>query len=165
MPRRFIQLNDVDFSYFRSDTKVLQSINLTIPVGSRIALVGRTGSGKTTLAHILLGLYAPTSGKLLLDGVPVSDEDMPAWQANCAFVPQNIRLLDASVRENVAFCEDPDTIDDDQVGPLSKQPNFQNMSRRCPMGYSRCVEKMASSFQVASASDCRLPELSIVVLA
>ena len=56
MPRRFIQLNDVDFSYFRSDTKVLQSINLTIPVGSRIALVGRTGSGKTTLAHILLGL-------------------------------------------------------------------------------------------------------------
>ncbi len=141
MPRRFIQLNDVDFSYFRSDTKVLQSINLTIPVGSRIALVGRTGSGKTTLAHILLGLYAPTSGKLLLDGVPVSDEDMPAWQANCAFVPQNIRLLDASVRENVAFCEDPDTIDDDQVWAALEAAQFSEYVAQMPYGlFTMCGE-------------------------
>ena len=141
MPRRFIQLNDVDFSYFRSDTKVLQSINLTIPVGSRIALVGRTGSGKTTLAHILLGLYTPTRGKLLLDGVPVSDEDMPAWQANCAFVPQNIRLLDASVRENVAFCEDPDTIDDDQVWAALEAAQFSEYVAQMPYGlFTMCGE-------------------------
>ena len=141
MPRRFIQLNDVNFSYFRSDAVVLQSINLSIPVGSRIALVGRTGSGKTTLAHILLGLYTPTSGKLLLDGVPVSDEDMPAWQANCAFVPQNIRLLDASVRENVAFCEDPDAIDDNQVWAALEAAQFSEYVAQMPYGlFTMCGE-------------------------
>ena len=141
MPRRLIQLNNVDFSYYGSDAKVLQSISLTIPVGSRIALVGRTGSGKTTLAHILLGLYTPTSGRLLLDGVPVSDEEMPAWQANCAFVPQNIRLLDASVRENVAFCEDPDSIDDDQVWAALEAAQFSEYVAQMPYGlFTMCGE-------------------------
>ena len=141
MPRRLIQLNNVDFSYYGSDAKVLQSISLTIPVGSRIALVGRTGSGKTTLAHILLGLYTPTSGNLLLDGVPVSDEEMPAWQANCAFVPQNIRLLDASVRENVAFCEDPDSIDDDQVWAALEAAQFSEYVAQMPYGlFTMCGE-------------------------
>lgn len=88
MPRRLIELDDVSFNYFGSDQRVVRNVNLSIPVGSRIALVGKTGSGKTTLAHLLLGLYTPTEGELLLDGVPVSSEEMPAWQANCAFVPQ-----------------------------------------------------------------------------
>ena len=141
MPRRLIQLNNVDFSYYGSDAKVLQSISLTIPVGSRVALVGRTGSGKTTLAQILLGLYTPTSGRLLLDGVPVSDEEMPAWQANCAFVPQNIRLLDASVRENVAFCEDPDSIDDDQVWAALEAAQFSEYVAQMPYGlFTMCGE-------------------------
>ena len=82
MPRRLIELNNVSFSYFRSEATVLNSIDLSIPVGSRIALVGRTGSGKTTLAHLLLGLYSPTQGQLLLDVLPDSDEDMPDWQDN-----------------------------------------------------------------------------------
>ena len=141
MPRRLIELNNVSFSYFRSDTTVLDSINLSIPVGSRIALVGRTGSGKTTLAHLLLGLYTPTQGELLLDGVPVSDEDMPAWQANCAFVPQNIRLIDASVRENVAFCEDPDTIDDAQVWAALEAAQFSEYVAQMPYGlFTMCGE-------------------------
>ena len=141
MPRRLIQLNNVNFSYLGSDVQVLRSISLTIPVGSRVALVGRTGSGKTTLAQILLGLYTPTSGRLLLDGVPVSDEEMPAWQANCAFVPQNIRLLDASVRENVAFCEDPDTIDDDQVWAALEAAQFSEYVAQMPYGlFTMCGE-------------------------
>ena len=141
MPRRLIELNNVSFSYFRSDTTVLDSIDLSIPVGSRIALVGRTGSGKTTLAHLLLGLYTPTQGELLLDGVPVSDEDMPAWQANCAFVPQNIRLLDASVRENVAFCEDPDSIDDAQVWAALEAAQFSEFVAQMPYGlFTMCGE-------------------------
>ena len=55
MPRRSIQLDRVTFQYQNSSTEVLRAISMTIPVGSRIALVGRTGSGKTTIAHILLG--------------------------------------------------------------------------------------------------------------
>ena len=115
MPRRFIQLKDVSFSYTADGKEVIRDVNLTVPIGARIALVGRTGSGKTTLAHLLLGLFQPTKGALCLDGVEVAAQELPAWQANCAFVPQNIRLVDGSIRDNVAFGCDPDTIDDDRV--------------------------------------------------
>jgi len=141
MPRRLIELKDASFSYYGSNTNVIGAINLSIPVGSRIALVGRTGSGKTTLAHLLLGLYTPTEGELLLDGVPVSEEEMPAWQANCAFVPQLIRLLDASVRENVAFCEDPDAIDDEQVWAALAAAQFAEFVAQMPCGlFTMCGE-------------------------
>ena len=141
MPRRLIELNDVSFNYFGSERPVLEGIHLSIPVGSRIAFVGKTGSGKTTLAHVLLGLYTPTTGELLLDGVPVSDEEMPAWQANCAFVPQNIRLLDASVRENVAFCEQPDVIDDEQVWAALEAAQFSEFVAQMPYGlFTMCGE-------------------------
>jgi ATP-binding cassette subfamily B protein len=141
MPRRLIELNDVSFNYFGSERPVLEGIHLSIPVGSRIAFVGKTGSGKTTLAHVLLGLYTPTTGELLLDGVPVSDEEMPAWQANCAFVPQNIRLLDASVRENVAFCEQPDSIDDEQVWAALEAAQFSEFVAQMPYGlFTMCGE-------------------------
>lgn len=115
MPRRFIQLKDVSFSYTADSKEVIRDVNLTVPIGARIALVGRTGSGKTTLAHLLLGLFQPTAGALCLDGVEVAAQELPAWQANCAFVPQNIRLVDGSIRDNVAFGCDTDTIDDDRV--------------------------------------------------
>ena len=115
MPRRFIQLKDVSFSYNADGKEVIRDVNLTVPIGARIALVGRTGSGKTTLAHLLLGLFQPTKGALCLDGVEVAAQELPAWQANCAFVPQNIRLVDGSIRDNVAFGCDPDSIDDDRV--------------------------------------------------
>ena len=115
MPRRLIQLKDVSFSYQGSDKKVVNGVNVSIPVGSRVALVGRTGSGKTSLAHLLLGLLQPTSGELVLDGIPVNSLDLPAWQANCALVPQDIRLLDGSIRDNVAFGVDHSQINDDDV--------------------------------------------------
>lgn len=141
MPNRLIELNNVNFSYQGSERPILENVNLSIPVGSRIALVGSTGSGKTTIAHILLGLYTPSTGGLLLDGVPVSEEEMPAWQANCAFVPQNIRLLDASVRENVAFCEDPELIDDNEVWAALEAAQFSEFAAQMPYGlYTMCGE-------------------------
>ena len=141
MPNRLIELNNVNFSYQGSDRPILENVNLSIPVGSRIALVGSTGSGKTTIAHILLGLYTPSTGGLLLDGVPVSEEEMPAWQANCAFVPQSIRLLDASVRENVAFCEDPEFIDDNEVWAALEAAQFSEFAAQMPYGlYTMCGE-------------------------
>ena len=134
MPRQFIQLRQVSFRYSGSNDNVLSAVDLTIPVGSRIALVGRTGSGKTTLAHLLLGLFSPTEGELTLDGVPLTHEEMPAWQANCALVPQDIQLLDASIRENVAFGCDPETIDDAQVWAALEAAQFDDVVSSMPYG-------------------------------
>ena len=133
-PRRLIQLKDVGFTYAGRDRPVLEAINLSITVGSRVALVGRTGSGKTTLAHIILGLYLPTSGELCLDGIPIAPLEMPAWQANCALVPQDIRLLDASVRENIAFGRSADQIDDDQIWAALASAQFDDVVSQMPYG-------------------------------
>ena len=133
-PRRLIQLDNVGFTYAGRDQPVLEGINLSIPVGSRIALVGRTGSGKTTLAHIILGLYTPSTGKLRLDGIPLTAEEVPAWQFNCALVPQDIRLLDTSVRENIAFGQSGDDIDDDEVWNALAAAQFDDVVSQMPYG-------------------------------
>ena len=124
MPRREIRLKEVCFAYTKDSKSVINGINLSIPIGARIALVGRTGSGKTTLAHLMLGLFQPTSGSLLLDGIEVTDQEVPAWQANCAFVPQTIRLIDGSIRDNVAFGCDSEAIDDDLVWSALEAAQF-----------------------------------------
>ena len=127
MPRQSIQLKNVSFRYSKMKKEILSNINLTIPVGSRVAFVGRTGSGKTTLVHLLLGLYKPSSGNLLLDGVSLLPREVPAWQANCALVPQDIVLLDTSVRENVAFGVDHDDIDDSKVWAALEAAQFNDV--------------------------------------
>ena len=134
MPRRLIQLKDVSFSYRRNSQPVVDFVNLSIPIGSRIALVGRTGSGKTTIAHLLLGLLQPESGQLLLDGIPVSATDLPAWQANCALVPQDIRLFDGSIRDNVAFGLDHELIDDEDVWTALNTAQFDDVVAQMPYG-------------------------------
>lgn len=133
-PKRFIRLDNVCFRYEGSKRDVLTNIDLTIPVGSRVALVGRTGSGKTTIAHLILGLFRASSGNLSLDGVPLTEEEWPAWQANCALVPQDIRLLDASVRQNVAFGKNSDSIDDDEVWMALEAAQFADYVSEMPYG-------------------------------
>ena len=134
MPRRLIQLSNVSFAYQKTERFVIESVNISIPVGSRVALVGRTGSGKTTIAHLLLGLLQPTSGQLMLDGIPVSDLDVPAWQANCALVPQDIRILDGSIRENVAFGAELEQIDDGDVWAALETAQFDDVVVQMPYG-------------------------------
>ena len=113
-----------DYPLGKTVVQALRGIDLTIDQGEFTAIAGPSGSGKTTLAHLLLGLFEPTSGSLLLDGVAVTNQELPAWQANCAFVPQSIRLIDASIRDNVAFGLDADQIDDDLVWSALEAAQF-----------------------------------------
>ena len=133
-PRHTIRLQDAWYRYPSGDDWVLKGVNLTIPLGSRVALVGTTGSGKSTAANILLGLLQPAKGQLELDGIPVEGLDLPAWQANCAQVPQAINLLNASVLENVAFGLSADQADQDRVWEALEGAQLQDFVAEMPYG-------------------------------
>jgi ATP-binding cassette subfamily B protein len=133
-PRHTIRLQHAWYRYPTSDDWVLKGVNLTIPLGSRVALVGTTGSGKSTAANILLGLLQPGRGQLELDGIPVEGLDLPAWQANCAQVPQAINLLNASVLENVAFGLSADQADQDRVWEALEGAQLQDFVAEMPYG-------------------------------
>jgi ATP-binding cassette subfamily B protein len=133
-PTRTIALKDVWYAYPNSSDWVLQGVDLTIPVGSRVAFVGATGSGKTTTAQILLALLSPGRGELCLDGIGVSDTDVPAWQASCSQVPQFINLLDASVLENVAFGKDEEEVDQAEVWAALETAQLAEFVGELPYG-------------------------------
>jgi len=133
-PRHFIRLRDVWYRYPSSHDWVLKGVNLTIPVGSRVALVGVTGSGKSTIANLLLGLLTPGAGALELDGIAVDALELPAWQANCAQVPQAIHLLNGTVLANVAFGEAPEVVNEHQVWEALEAAQLDELMAQLPEG-------------------------------
>lgn len=134
MPRNTVKLDRIDYRYSEHSDWVLNNVNLTIPVGARVAFVGTTGGGKTTTAHLLLGLLQPSNGQLLLDGVPLASNEVQAWQRCCAFVPQGIKLLDASVRGNVAFGVEDDAINEDLLWECLEMAQLADFVSDLPYG-------------------------------
>lgn len=98
-----ISLNKLSFRYGPQTPWVLRQINLDVAKGSRIGFVGTTGSGKSSLLDVIMGLLQPTEGHLAIDGVPVTVQNLRAWQSRIAHVPQSIFLADATIAENIAF--------------------------------------------------------------
>ncbi len=102
--KREIRLQDIQYAYPASPSKpVLQNFNLVIEVNTSVGIVGRSGAGKSTLMDILLGLLEPQVGTMMVDGAPITAENVTAWQRSIGYVPQHIYLADASVKENIAF--------------------------------------------------------------
>jgi len=110
-----IALENLSYSYPEAGNSALDNLNLKIPVGSTVGIVGSTGAGKTTLVDVILGLLRPTKGAITIDGIPVSDENLCAWQNNLGYVPQDIFLTDSSISENIAFGISSKHIDHEQV--------------------------------------------------
>jgi len=98
-----ITLQNVNFQYSDNTPLILNDINLSIKKGSRIGIMGITGSGKSTLIDIIMGLLSPTKGEILVDGILINENNLKSWQANISHVPQNIFLSDSTISENIAF--------------------------------------------------------------
>lgn len=110
-----MSLRKVSFRYDPEGPWVLKGVDLEISKGSRIGIIGTTGSGKSSLLDIVMGLLQPTEGELAIDGVPIDKHNIRPWQLHIAHVPQTIFLSDATLAENIAFGIPPSDIDYDRV--------------------------------------------------
>ena len=134
-----IRFDNVSFQYSSNDPWVLDGINLTIPKGARIGIIGSTGSGKSTALDLLMGLLEPTQGQILVDGQPVSLDHRRAWQRTVAHVPQSIFLADTTIAENIAFGIPPDQIDLERVRKAAEQARIAEFIESRPEAYSAIV--------------------------
>ena len=98
---------------------MLRGVSFRIAKGTVTALVGRSGAGKTTLADLLLGLLTPTAGEILIDGVPLTPDNLPAWRHALGYVPQEPLILNASVRENLQRFH-PGVTEEEMIDALKK---------------------------------------------
>lgn len=131
-----IELQQVGFYYQNSEEASLADINMTIRKGARVALVGPSGAGKTTLGYLLLGLAMPTSGNMLVDGVVLTPEHLKAWRTQVGYVPQRTVLMDASVKENIALGVPPEAIDMAQVKAACRAAHIDTyIENELPGGY------------------------------
>ena len=129
----------VGFSYPQGSRPAVENIDLVIPKGARVGLAGRTGSGKSTLMDLVLGLLSPDRGRILVDGVELTDATRSAWQARIAHVPQSIYLSDASIAENIAFGVPTGEIDRTRVAAAAAQAELSDVIKALPQGYETLV--------------------------
>lgn len=109
-----IVLHDVTFKYPNAEHPALSRVNMTIPAGAHVALVGSSGAGKSTLVDILLGLLEPSHGHLEVAGERM-DFVLDDWRKRIGYVPQEVSLFDATVGQNVALTWNPENVDPDKV--------------------------------------------------
>lgn len=134
-----IELRDVGFSYPASCLPALRDMSLTIARGSVVALTGRTGSGKSTLSDLLMGLIEPTSGTIVIDGNPLTETTRRAWQRNIAHVPQSVFLIDSTIARNIAFSAPGEEIDPDRIRAATRLAHLDGLIETLPGGFDTRV--------------------------
>ena len=137
-----IELKDVSFRYADSDPWVLENRSLDIPAGQMVTLTGKSGGGKTTLMKLMLGLYAPESGELSIDGQSLSEIGLTNWRSQIGVVMQDDRLLSGTIADNISFF-DPE-MDMERVQKAAQSAQIHKTIAQLPMNYLSVVGDMGS---------------------
>lgn len=127
-----IVFNNLSFSY-NQETPVLQNINLTIKPGEKIAFVGETGAGKTTIANLLLRFYEPTEGEIIIDGVNIQDYIQQDLRRSIGLVQQDVFLFSDSIKHNIAYAYPNAT--DEQIKHAATAAAANAFIDNLPFGY------------------------------
>jgi ATP-binding cassette subfamily B protein RaxB len=138
-----IQVEDLSFAYGPAEAPILDKISFDIPSGSFVAITGPSGVGKTTLLRLLLGLLQPSSGKIIVDGVPLGFATLGQWRARIGAVMQDDYLLSGTLADNIAFF-DPRP-DQQAIEHVARLARIHEDIVRMPMGYHSLISDMGSA--------------------
>lgn len=138
-----IEMKEVSFRYDANTPPALHNITLTIEPGQKVALVGRTGSGKSTFAKLLLGLYEPTEGEILYDGIPLEEMDYGTLRSQFGTVMQDSSIFCGSVKQNISF-NDPE-LPIHEIRKAAELAAIHGDIEQMPMGYETLVSESGSA--------------------
>ncbi len=134
-----LRLEGLGFRYGAEAPWVFRGFDLTIPKGSRVGFAGQTGCGKSTLLDVVMGLLLPVEGHVSVDGTPITADNVQAWRAHIAHVPQAIFLADSTIGENIAFGIPPHEIDPARVKEAAERARIHDFIAGLPNGYDTMV--------------------------
>ncbi len=136
---RTIALKGVSFKYPVSEHPVINNISLDIHKNESVGIVGTTGSGKSTLVDLILGLHSPSSGKIVIDDTELTKDLLPAWRSKIGYVPQEIYLLDESIGANIAFGIPKSEINKDLLKKAAEAAQILDFINTLPKGFDSLV--------------------------
>lgn len=131
---RAIRVSDLRFAFKDDGRTVIDGLDLVIGKGERVGIKGRTGAGKTTLFNILLGLYKPTSGTVMIDDTVLDNSTIASWHKSIGYVPQEVFVADSTILENVALGVDPASIDRAKAAEALRQASLEAFVQSLPNG-------------------------------
>ena len=134
-----IELKNLSFRYSDESPWILKDLNLIIPKGSVIGVIGSTGCGKSTLLDIIMSLLSPTSGELLIDNMVIDNTNKKSWQTHISSVPQDIYLSDGTIEENIAFGLPREEINKSRVKIAAQQAQIGQLVESWDDGYETIV--------------------------
>ncbi|SEH04182.1 type I secretion system permease/ATPase [Candidatus Venteria ishoeyi] len=137
-----IQFQQVQFQYPGQQQAALQNLSLQIQAGERIGIIGRVGSGKSTIARLLLGLYPPDQGMILFDSLEARQIDPSDIRQNIGYVPQEVTLFFGTLRENLCF--GLNAVSDEQLLQAAQQTGVDQLARQHPQGFDMPISERGS---------------------
>jgi ATP-binding cassette subfamily C protein LapB len=137
-----IQLKSAGFTYPEAEKATLTDISLTIQPGEHVGIIGKVGSGKTSITKLIVGLYAPTNGSILIDDIDINQIDPADLRHHVGYLSQDINLMSGTIRDNLVF-KDPH-IDDDRLIEVARISGVDQFVNKLPMGFDTLVGEQGS---------------------
>ena len=135
-----ITIQNLSYTYPFSKTKVIKRLNMKIPAKQTVGIIGKSGSGKTTIIDLILGLLKPSEGKIYVDNFLIDENNIESWQSNIGYVPQQTFLIDDTISSNIAFGVKKEKIDFNQVEKVAKIANLDSfIMNELEKGYSTII--------------------------
>ncbi|MGG3456372.1 ABC transporter ATP-binding protein [Paenibacillus rhizolycopersici] len=128
-----IEFSEVSFRYPGRDVMALEHVSFTVEPGQRIAIMGATGSGKTSLVQLIPGMYEPTEGTIRIDGIDIRELDRRRLRRAIGYVPQEVMLFSGTIQENIAWGREDATLE--QIQAAARQAQIHETIERQPHGY------------------------------